>query len=232
MDYLILCICILIFAETSILIFKNRRPSDRGKRKIYVDTSALIDGRILNVARSGFLDGDLIIPKTVLLELQLLADGKDSDKRLKARAGIENVSELERVVNVNTEVYDNTHESLRKVDEELLRLAKVNRGAILTIDYNLVKVAEAEKIETLNVNDLAIATRTEFVPGEKVKIRISEKGSNAGQGVGHLSDGTMVVVENAEKKIGREVLVELMKLYETPSGRIIFGRLAGARHKK
>ena len=102
----------------------------------------------------------------------------------------------------------------------------MNHGAILTIDYNLIKVAEAENIVALNINDLAIATRSEFVPGEKVKIKVLEKGSNKGQGVGHLADGTMVVVDNAANKVGREVQVELIKFYETPAGKMIFARLA------
>lgn len=224
-------VCLAILAETTVLTVKKRPSMSGGKRKIYVDTSALIDGRILNIAKTGFLDGDLVIPKTVLLELQLLADGKDSDKRTRARAGLETVSELERVININTEILDNA-DGLKKVDEELLRLAKANHGAILTIDYNLIKVAEAENIPTLNVNDLAIATRSEFVPGEKVKIKVLEKGSNKGQGVGHLADGTMVVVDNAANKVGREVQVELVKFYETPAGKMIFARLTSeSKHK-
>lgn len=230
MELLILLICLAIFGETSILVARKYKPTIGSRRKIYIDTSALIDGRILNVARSGFIDGDLVVPKTVLLELQLLADGKDPEKRGRARTGLEIVSELERVEEVNTEIIDNT-DGLRKVDEELLRLAKENKGAILTVDYNLIKVAEAEKIPTLNINDLAIATRSEFIPGEKLKIRIFEKGSNKGQGVGRLSDGTMVVVDNAANKIGQEVLVELVKLYETPAGKMVFARIAKSRKR-
>ena len=158
-----------IFAETTILVIKKYKPTFNSRRKIYVDTSALIDGRILNVARSGFIDGDLIVLKSVLRELQLLADGKDSEKRSRARAGLEVVSELERVVNVNTEILDDG-EGYKKVDEELLKIAKETKGAILTLDYNLIKVAEAEKIETLNINDLALAVRSEFLPGEKIKL--------------------------------------------------------------
>ncbi len=221
--YIILIVVLIILIETSILVARKYKPSLGGKRKIYVDTSALIDGRILNVAKTGFLDGDLIIPRSVLFELQLLADGKDADKRNRARAGLNTVSELERVVEVNTEIIDNS-DGLKKVDEELLRLAKENHGAIFSTDYNLIKVAEAEKIMTLNVNDLAIATRVEFLPGEKIKLKILEKGSNRGQGVGHMSDGTMVIVDNASNKIGQEIMVELVRLYETPAGKMIFGR--------
>jgi uncharacterized protein YacL len=226
MELFILILTLAIFAETSFLTATKYRPIKGGKRKIYVDTSALIDGRILNIARTGFIDGDLIILKSVLLELQLLADGKDSEKRNRARAGLEVAAELERVVEVNTEILDNGTEGRKKVDEELLRLAKENKGAILTLDYNLIKVATAEKIPTLNINDLALAVRSEFLPGEKMKLKILEKGSGRGQGVGHLSDGTMVVVDKAANKVGRELTVEFVKFHETSAGKMIFARIA------
>lgn len=225
MEFFILFFTIMIFVETTALIIRKYKPTLGGRRKIYVDTSVLIDGRILKIAESGFIDGDLIILKSVLLELQLLADSRESDKRIKARAGLENVSALERVVSVNTEVVDDTG-GLRKVDEELLKYAKDNKGTILTIDYNLLKVAEAEKIPTLNINDLALATKVDFTPGEKMQLKIIEPGSNKGQGVGHLQDGTMVVVENAASKVGKEILVELVKLHESSTGKIIFARIA------
>lgn len=228
MELFILIIVLLIFAETTILVAKKYKPSLSNKRKIYVDTSALIDGRILNVARSGFVDGDLIILKSVLRELQLLADGKDNEKRNRARAGLEVAAELERVVNINTEIYDDG-EGRKKVDEELLKFAKANKGAVLTLDFNLIKVAEAEKIETLNINDLALALRNEFLPGEKMKLTIMEKGSNRGQGIGHLPDGTMVVVESAANKVGKEILVEFVKFHETSAGKMIFARIARKR---
>ena len=202
---------------------KNHLPTRGGYRKIYVDTSALIDGRILNVARTGFIDGDLIILKSVLRELQLLADGKDNEKRSRARIGLENVSELERIVEVNTEILDDG-ENPNGVDNRLLEYAKKNRGVILTLDYNLIKVAEAERTETLNINDLAIAVRTDYVPGQRIKIRIAEKGANRGQGIGHLPNGTMVVVDKASNKIGKEVTVEFVRLHETSSGKMIFAK--------
>ena len=228
MELFILIVVLAILAETTVLLLRKYKTTFSGKRKIYVDTSVLIDGRILNIARSGFLDGDLIILKSVLLELQLLADGKDSDKRSRARAGLETVAELERVININTEILDDG-EKFKKVDNELLKIAKETKGTILTLDYNLIKVAKAEKIETLNINELALAVRNEFLPGEKIKIKILEKGSNRGQGVGHLNDGTMVVVESAANKIGKEIIVEFVKFYETPAGKMIFARPARKR---
>ncbi len=221
---LILIIVLVILVETTILVSKKFGSTLSGRRKIYVDTSVLIDGRILDIAKTGFLDGDLIILKSVLLELQLIADSKDPDKRSRARDGLQNAAELERIVNINTEVVDD-FDGTKKVDEELLKVAKKNNGYIMTIDYNLIKVAEAEKIGTLNINELSLAVRTEFMPGEQFKIKILEKGSNQGQGVGHLPNGTMVVVENAASKIGQEVNVKFSRYFENSAGRMIFARL-------
>ena len=224
MEYLILAICGVILVETTFLTFRRFQPSRSGKRKIFVDTSALIDGRILNVAKTGFLDGDLVILKSVLRELQLLADGKDAEKRSRARSGLENVAELERVIEVNTEIMDDGEKGA-KVDDLLLEKAREYGGVVLTLDYNLIKVAEAEKVGTLNLNDLALALKTDFKPGRRVRIKIVDRGSNRGQGIGHLEDGAMVVVERASNKVGKEVTVELERLRETSAGRMIFARL-------
>ena len=225
MEIIILIIVIIILAETTILLSKKHRTTRSGNRRIFVDTSVLIDGRILNIARTGFIDGNLIILKSVLKELQLLADGKDSEKRSRARSGLSNITELERVIEVSTEILDDG-EGNKKVDDQLLKYAKEEKGLILTLDYNLIKVAEAEKIATLNINELALAVRTEFLPGAKIKLKITENGSNRGQGVGHLSDGTMVVVEKASNKIGKDIIVEFVRFHETPAGKIIFARSA------
>ena len=222
MEIAILIIVLIILIETSYTVFKKHTPT-RSNNKIYVDTSVLIDGRIINIARTGFINGTLIITKSVLRELQLLADGKDGEKRTKARAGLDNIAELERVIEVNTEI-ENDADEPKKVDEQLLKLAKANRATILTLDYNLIKVATAEKIDTLNINDLALAVKTEFLPGEKIKLKITEKGDKPGQGVGHLPNGTMVVVDKAANKIGKEIIVEFVRFHETSAGRMIFAR--------
>ena len=223
MELFILVVSLLILVETSYLTFGKNKLTRSGQRRIYVDTSALIDGRILNVARTGFIDGDLLIIKEVLLELQLLADGRDSEKRSRARAGLEVAAELERTENINTEIVEEKTKS-KKVDEILLELAKENKAAILTTDFNLIKVAEAEKIETLNVNDLALAMRNEFLPGEKMMIKIAEKGSGRGQGVGYLPNGSMVVVDRASNKVGHTIMVEFTRFHETSAGRMVFAR--------
>lgn len=229
MELFILLIVLAIFAETTISLIKNHKPlRSPSREKIYIDTSVLIDGRILNIAKTGFISNDMIILKSVLRELQLLADGKDADKRARARAGLDLIKELERVVHFNVEVVDDGEERV-KVDEQLLKFAKENHGKILTMDFNLIKVASAEKIETLNINDLVLSLRNEFLPGEKVTIKIVEKGSNRGQGVGYLKDGTMVVVEHGAKKLGDTVVAELVKFHETSAGRMLFAKLTGAR---
>ena len=229
MEIFTLILVLGILAETSFLTgttIKNKSNWKTGRRKIYVDTSVLIDGRIIGIANSGFLDGDLILLKSVLRELQLLADGRDSERRFKARNGLENASELERIEAINVEIVDDAPERPHiKVDEQLLIYARDNKGSIMTMDYNLIKVAQAEKIPTLNINELALAARVEFVEGEKVWLKITEKGTNRGQGVGHLHNGTMVVVNKAADKVGKEILVELTKYHETPAGKIMFAQL-------
>lgn len=217
-----------ILAETTFLSFKKAKKSANSQRKIYLDTSVLIDGRILNIARTGFIGDDLIIPRSVLKELQLLADGADSDKRKIARSGLETASALERIEFFNVDILDDRELNINSVDEILLELAKLNKGFIMTLDYNLIKRAEATKIKTLNINDLSIAVRQSFTTGNKFKITITEKGSEKGQGIGHLSDGTMVVVDKASNKIGQEILVKLAKLHETSAGKIIFAKIIKA----
>ena len=226
MELSTLIISLIILTETTILL-TNRHRSVRNitRRKIYVDTSVLMDGRILNIAKTGFINDNLIITKSTLRELQLLADGKDSLKRSRARAGLDLVNELERIIHFDVEIFDDGDDYL-KVDEQLLKLAKASHGAILTLDFNLIKVAAAENIETLNINDLALAVRNEFLPGEKIKLKIIEKGANKGQGIAHLPDGTMVVVDNAANKIGTEITAEFVNFRETSAGKMIFARIA------
>ena len=224
MELFILIISLIILAETSVLTTRRIKPNLKSnKRKVFIDTSVLIDGRILNIAKTGFLNDDFIILKSVLKELQLLADGRDSEKRAKARAGLETASALERIVQINTTILDDG-EGRKVVDEELLRNAKSTKGAILTLDYNLIKVAEAEKVTTLNLNDLAIATRREFLPGEKLEVKVVEKGSGKNQGIAYLSDGTMLVVDRAASKVNQVLNVELIRFYETSAGKMIFAK--------
>ena len=234
MDLFVFLVALGIFSETTYLTIrklseKKNRP--RGRRKVYIDTSALIDGRILNVAKTGFLYDEFIIPRSVTRELQLLADGKDLLKRNRARDGLNQVNELERVEYVDTNILDDSQLGRMLVDERLITLAQENHGVILTCDYNLEKVAKTEGIQVLNINDLSITLENKYRQGDKLHIKIVEKGHNPGQGIGHLDDGTMVVVDGASDKIGKEIDATILKFHQTSSGRMIFAEVSGAKKR-
>lgn len=226
MDFIILIITILLLAETSILLLKSRQKPllSSQKRKVYVDTSALMDPRLVAVAQTGFLSDEMIVPRSVIAELQLLADGKDHDKRVRARAGLDAIRELERVVYFNLTILDDPLDHT-PVDNRLLELAKAGRGAILTNDFNLQKVAATGHIDVLNLNALALVLRNEYLPGERATVKLVSTGSGPNQGVGYLKDGTMVVVDKAKSHIGKEVEVEFERLNQTAAGTMMFAKL-------
>ena len=219
---------LIILAETTILLITtSKKPllNNNQKRKVYIDTSALMDVRLLAIAETGFIGDDVIIPRSVIHELQLLADGKDSDKRARARAALDTVSDLERVIFFNLTILDDPLDHT-PVDNRLLELAKSTHGAILTNDFNLNKVATVEHIDVLNINDLALALRGDYLPGEQTQVRIVAVGEGAHQGVGYLADGTMVVVDRADDKVGSEITVEFVRLRQTSAGRMMFAKPA------
>ncbi len=226
MDFIILIITILLLAETSILLLKSRQKPllSSQKRKVYVDTSALMDPRLVAVAQTGFLSDEMIVPRSVIAELQLLADGKDHDKRVRARAGLDAIRELERVVYFNLTILDDPLDHT-PVDNRLLELAKAGRGVILTNDFNLQKVAATGHIDVLNLNALALVLRNEYLPGERATVKLVSTGSGPNQGVGYLKDGTMVVVDKAKSHIGKEVEVEFERLNQTAAGTMMFAKL-------
>lgn len=227
MDLFIIIITLILLSETTILLIKSRQTpliNNNQKRKLYVDTSALMDPRLLAVAQTGFIGDDLIIPRSVIHELQLLADGKDHDKRLRARAGLDLVRDLERVVHFNLTILDDELDHT-PVDNRLLELAKANRGLILTNDFNLKKVAATEHIDALNLNELALVLRNNYLPGERAKVKIVAVGSGPKQGVAYLKDGTMVVVDRGEQHLGEEVEIEFQRLNQTAAGSMMFANL-------
>ncbi len=229
MELFILICTLAILAETTLLLLKTgRKPilNTNQRRKVYVDTSAVMDPRLLAVAQTGFIGDEILIPRSVIHELQLLADGKDSEKRLRARSGLDTVRELERVVYFNTTIVGDQLDRT-PVDNRLLELAQANHGLILTNDYNLQKVAATEQVDVLNLHELALALRSEYLPGERTTVKIVSAGSNPRQGVAYLRNGTMVVVENAEDKINKEVEIEFIRLNQTPSGAMMFAKLVG-----
>lgn len=212
-----------IGAETTYLAIK--KPTNI-KRKDHaatlLDTSVLIDGRIVSVAQAGFAGGTLIVPRSVVAELQYMADNADHDKRMRARYGLDVIQELQQMKDVTVEVLQDG--PTKDVDAQLVILAKQHNAKLCTIDYNLNKVAQVEGIIVLNVNELAQALRTNHLPGETYKIQLVQKGSDSHQGVGYLEDGTMVVVEQSSALIGKEVLVEFTRVLQTQAGRMMFAK--------
>lgn len=233
MDILIFILLTLIFIETTLILIRLNLKNlfkNNEKRKIYIDTSALIDGRILQVAETGFIGDEIIIPRSVIKELQLLADSKDNDKRTRARAGLDVVNQLERIVHFNTTILQDPLDRT-PVDDRLIDLAKQTKGLILTLDFNLAKVAATEKITTLNINDLSLALNIPYQTGDRLTVKLASLGSNPKQAVGNLPDGTMVVVENASHKVGQEVGIKVVRYHQSSSGRILFATLSRSLKK-
>lgn len=190
-----------------------------------LDTSAIIDGRILDVSRTGFISGLILIPQFVLTELQQVADSSDELKRTRGRKGFETVEELKKLKNTRVEIWDKDQKG-KDVDERIMNLAKSLHGKIITTDFNLNRLASVSGITVLNVNDLANAVKTVAVPGEKLTIKVVHIGKDPSQGVGYLVDGTMVVVTGGAAKIGRELKLEVTKSLQIPAGRMIFAKEA------
>jgi uncharacterized protein YacL len=194
-------------------------------RTILLDTSVIIDGRIADIARTGFLIGTLLIPRFVLNELQYIADSADSLRRQRGRRGMEVLSQLQKDTTMPVRISDIDVEGVREVDDKLVVLARQLRCPILTNDYNLNRVAELQGVIVLNVNELANAVKSVLLPGESLLVNIIQEGREAGQGVGYLDDGTMVVVEDGRDHINTQANVTVTKVLQTAAGRMIFGRL-------
>lgn len=224
-DLILLAVTLLILGEVSYLLARLPKNSIKSKdRAILVDTSVLMDGRIVPVAQTGFIGGTLVIPRSVIGELQFLADHADADKRARARYGLDVVTELQAMERVNVELLQDGSHAREGVDDRLLKLAKQHGAVIMTLDYNLNKVAAVEGTEVLNLNELAQSIRMEHLPGEKITLELIQKGQDAHQGVGYLPDGTMVVVEQASAQIGQTLNVEIIRNLQTAAGRMIFAK--------
>ena len=224
-DLILLAVTLLILGEVSYLLARLPKNSIKSKdRAILVDTSVLMDGRIVPVAQTGFIGGTLVIPRSVIGELQFLADHADADKRARARYGLDVVTELQAMERVNVELLQDGSHAREGVDDRLLKLAKQHGAVIMTLDYNLNKVADVEGTEVLNLNELAQSIRMEHLPGEKITLELIQKGQDAHQGVGYLPDGTMVVVEQASAQIGQTLNVEIIRNLQTAAGRMIFAK--------
>jgi len=189
---------------------------------IVVDTSAIIDGRIADIAGSGFLFGTLIVPRFVLLELQHIADHPDPNKRNRGRRGLEILATLQKEDRLPVEVTEQDFPEIEEVDAKLVALAKQRGAAILTNDFNLNRVAELQGIRVLNVNQLANAVKPAFLPGEELRIRVIQEGKEPGQGVAFLDDGTMIVVEGGSRFLDRDLDVTVTRVLQTVAGRMVF----------
>ena len=194
---------------------------------LILDTSAIIDGRILDIAKTGFIFGILLIPSFVLTELQQVADSSDYLKRSRGRRGFEILEELKKVKGLRTEVWDKDIMA-KTVDDKLLKLAKSLNGRIITTDFNLNRVASVSGVNVLNINDLANSVKTVAIPGEHLKVKVIHLGKDPKQGVGYLPDGTMIVVEDGATLVGQDIKTEVTRILQVPAGKMIFTkRLSG-----
>jgi uncharacterized protein YacL len=234
MEIFLLILAVLILAETSFLFIAKlrQRTLKVARGSILLDTSAIMDGRIVDVAKSGIITAELIIPRSVIREMQLLADKADSDKRARARQGLENARNLEKLETVNVNVVNDGYVDQGGVDERLLALAKNYDASIATVDFNLNKVAKVVGITVVNVNELAQMLRAQILPGETVEIQLIQPGANREQAVGYLDDGTMVVVEDSRSQIGQKVRVEIIRSLQTEAGRMMFAKKVAMPHAK
>ena len=204
-------------------LFVGERAAKRNTK--ILDTSAIIDGRIADIAETGFLEGALVVPEFVLRELQMVADSSDSSKRQRGRRGLDVLQRMRGNAQITVQIADEDFPQVREVDLKLIELAKRMEAKIVTNDFNLNKVAQVRGVQVLNINDLANSLRPVVLPGEKMRVVIMKEGKEFDQGVGYLDDGTMVVVDHARRLIGRSVEICVTSVLQTASGKMIFGRL-------
>lgn len=194
------------------------------ERSVLLDTSVIIDGRIADIARTGFITGQMMVPSFVLNELQHIADSSDNLRRQRGRRGLDILNRMQKDSTIPFRITDLDVEGVREVDDKLVILAKQLRSPILTNDYNLNRVAELQGVLVLNINELANAVKAVYIPGETLEVNVIQEGKELNQGVGYLDDGTMVVVEDGKEFIDQSVPVTVTKVLQTAAGRMIFGR--------
>jgi uncharacterized protein YacL len=204
-------------------LFSKSLPQSENTK--ILDTSVIIDGRIADITETGFVEGPLLIPQFVLNELQHIADSSDPIKRTRGKRGLEVLHHIQKQVNVDVRIVDTDYPMIKEVDPKLIELAKEVRGKIVTNDSNLNKVAVLQGIEVLNINELANSLKPVVLPGEEMNVKILKEGKEMGQGVAYLDDGTMIVVDNGKRQMGRTIDVIVTSVLQTPAGRMIFARL-------
>lgn len=189
------------------------------------DTSVLIDGRILDIAKTGFLHYKVIIPRFILAELQVIADSDEPDRRNKGRRGLDVIEKLKKVRDIKIEITGEDLIEITEVDAKLVALAKKKNWALLTTDYNLNKVAKADSVRVLNINELSQNLRPIILPGEEMELKVVHEGKEKGQGVGYLPDGTMIVVEKGDKELTRTIKVKITRVLQTAAGKMFFAKI-------
>jgi uncharacterized protein YacL len=204
-------------------IFGGEKGGSKRSLKI-LDTSVIIDGRIADIAETGFLDGVIVIPQFVLRELQLVADSSDSMKRNRGRRGLDILQRIQKMAHLTVEIVEEDFPQVREVDMKLIELAKIHDCKIITNDFNLNKVAQLHGVEVLNINELANALKPIVLPGETMRVFILKEGKEYNQGVAYLDDGTMVVVDNAKRMISKTIEVAVTSVLQTTAGKMIFGK--------
>lgn len=215
-------------AFASLLPFMSKLSELDGSRvrpvanSALVDTSVIIDGRIADIAATGFAPTNLLVPRFVLAELQNIADSDDAMRRSRGRRGLESLNQLRDNQEVTVEIIEDEVAGVTEVDAKLVRLAKQRRVNVLTTDYNLNRVAQIEGVRVLNINELSNAIRPVVLPGEDMLVKVVQTGKERNQGVGYLNDGTMIVVEDGDKLIGQEVATEVTRVFQTVAGKMIF----------
>ena len=202
----------------------ERKADDNYRKYKLLDTSVIIDGRIYDIAKTGFIDGVLVIPNFVLNELQLIADSSDSLKRVRGRRGLDILNALQKEPGIHVESYDGDYDDITEVDRKLIRLAKAIDGVIVTNDFNLNKVSEFQNVPVLNINALANAVKPVVIPGETMTIQVIKAGTERQQGVAYLDDGTMIVVEDGQYYMNKTIEVVVTSALQTAAGRMIFAK--------
>jgi len=200
------------------------RGSSAFTQSYLVDTSAIIDGRIVAIANSGFVEGELIITQFVLAELQFIADSVDANKKIRGKRGLDVIEQLQQNKEISVTILNKNVPGIKEVDQKLVLLAQEHNFKIITNDVNLSKIAKLQDVKVLNVNELAFALKPIVYPGEKLQTRITKEGKEKKQGLAYLEDGTMVVVDDAKGDIGHDVEIEVTSVLQSTSGKIIFGR--------
>lgn len=201
----------------------NVNKQKKGSLKI-LDTSVIIDGRIADICKTGFLEGTLMIPSFVLEELQHIADSSDVLKRNRGRRGLDILNKIQKELPIEVEIYEGDFEDIQEVDSKLVKLAKTLDGYVVTNDFNLNKVCELQGVSVLNINDLANAVKPVVLPGEEMKVQVIKDGKEQNQGIAYLDDGTMIVVEEGRNYIGKDIEVIVTSVLQTSAGRMIFAK--------